>query len=152
MIQIYRTNSDNTGFNILIKELDADLHKRNGNDQFQYGLYNKIESLPTVVIASDNDKPVGCACFKTFDSGSVELKRMYLHPDYRGKGIADKILGEIEKWVGETGIFRIVLETGLKQPEAIRFYIKNGYVRIPNYGQYIGNQNSICMEKILNII
>ncbi len=149
MIRICRTNSDDKNLHILIKELDADLHKRNGDDQFQYDLYNKIESLPTVVIAFDDNKPIGCACFKKFDISSVELKRMYLYSDYRGNGIAGLILSELEKWAVETGACKIVLETGLKQPEAIRFYTKNEYVQIPNYGQYVDNTNSICMEKII---
>jgi len=152
MIRIRRANSEDVAFQTLVKQLDADLHLRNGDDQFQYDLYNKIESLSTVVIASDENKPVGCACFKNYSSDAAELKRMYLHPDFRGRGVADSILNEIENWAKENGMSKIVLETGLKQPEAIRFYTKNGYIRIPNFGHYIGNLNSVCMQKILNII
>lgn len=66
MIRICRTNSDNLDFQVLIKELDTDLVKRNGDSQFQYSIYNKIESLSTVVIAYDNDNAIGCVCFKAF--------------------------------------------------------------------------------------
>lgn len=151
MIRICRTNSENTDFISLTKELDADLTKRNGDDQFQYHIYNKIELLPTVVIAYRDNYPVGCACFKEFSIDKVELKRMYVKPDYRGLGIADKILDEIEKWICEKGISKLVLETGLKQVEAISFYTRLGYIKTDNYGQYIGNPNSVCMEKIIRV-
>ncbi|WP_165022404.1 GNAT family N-acetyltransferase [Dysgonomonas sp. ZJ279] len=148
-IQIIRTNSDNEDFRLLIKDLDDDLNRRNGEMQYLYDGLNKIESLNTIVIAYDNSSPIGCACFKTFSTHSVELKRMYVNPDYRGLGVAPLILKEIEKWAGEIGFDEIVLETGLNQPEAIRFYTKNGYSKIDNYGRYIGNPNSVCMNKKL---
>lgn len=132
MIRICRTNSENPDFLLLTKELDADLNRRNGNDQFQYAIYNKIDLLPTVVIAYSDECPVGCACFKGFSVEAVELKRMYVKPDYRGLGIADKILNEIEKWVWENGISKLVLETGIKQVEAIHFYTRQGYIKTHN--------------------
>ncbi|WP_165041736.1 GNAT family N-acetyltransferase [Dysgonomonas sp. ZJ709] len=150
-IQIIRTTSDNEDFRLLIKDLDDDLNRRNGEMQSLYDGLNKIESLNTIVIAYDNNTPIGCACFKTFSTHSVELKRMYVNPDYRGLGVAPLILKEIEKWAGEIGFKEIVLETGLNQPEAIRFYTKNGYSKIDNYGRYIGNPNSVCMNKKLMI-
>ena len=75
---------------------------------------------------------------------------MVVKPECRGNGIAKLILLELEKWAMEKGFTKSVLETGVKQPEAIRFYTKLGYVKTQNYGQYIGNENSICMSKKLN--
>lgn len=77
---------------------------------------------------------------------------MYVSSEYRGFGIADKILDEIEKRVLKTGISKIVQETGIKQTEAIRFYLRKGYIRIHNYGQYEGNQDSVCMEKVIKLL
>ncbi len=79
--------------------------------------------------------------------GAMEVKRMYTLPEYRGKGIAAAVLNELEKWAAELGCGRCVLETGMKQPEAIRLYEKSGYSVIPNYGQYAGLENSVCFEK-----
>jgi GNAT superfamily N-acetyltransferase len=75
---------------------------------------------------------------------------MYVHPDSRKQGIAAQILNELENWATEIGFSACVLETGKKQPEAIALYQKAGYQIIPNYGQYIGVDNSVCMLKQLN--
>jgi putative acetyltransferase len=67
----------------------------------------------------------------------------------RGKGWASMVLTELEKWALELGTSKLILETGLKQPEAIAFYRKNNYSVIPNYGQYANIENSVCFEKNL---
>jgi GNAT superfamily N-acetyltransferase len=74
---------------------------------------------------------------------------MFVLPEYRGKGIAGAVLAELETWAADLGYARCILETGQMQPEAIRLYLKSGYAIIPNYGQYAGVENSVCMEKIL---
>ena len=86
---------------------------------------------------------------KLFGTDAMEIKRMYVPPEKRGSGIASKVLSELERWAGELSSLRCVLETGKKQPEAIALYTKSGYTRIPNYGQYIGKDNSVCFEKML---
>ena len=72
---------------------------------------------------------------------------MFVLPEYRGHGIALKILNELELWAGELGYGEYILETGKKQPEAIRLYQKAGYSVIPSYGQYLNVENSVCMMK-----
>ena len=74
---------------------------------------------------------------------------MYVPPANRGKGIASHVLSALETWAGELNYKKCILETGEKQPEAIRLYKKNNYRIIPNYGQYEGVSNSICFEKTL---
>ena len=146
---ITRTDSDNPGFRELIKLLDSEMTERYGELQKWYNQFNIIESNKTVVLACDGDIPVGCGCFRIFGDVSVEIKRMFVKPQYRGTGTAEKILFELEKWASEQGFSVAVLETAIKQPEAIRFYTRLGYKRTENYGQYAGNQNSICMSKKL---
>lgn len=75
---------------------------------------------------------------------------MFTLPEMRGKGIASKIVSELEIWSKELGFSKIILETGIRQKEAIALYEKCGYQKIPNYGQYSGKENSYCYEKILN--
>jgi GNAT superfamily N-acetyltransferase len=72
---------------------------------------------------------------------------MFVRPEHRGQRIAEKVLNELERWANELNHIHCVLETGRKQPEAIRLYQRSGYAVIPNYGQYIGVENSICMKK-----
>jgi len=148
MIKLIRTDSTNKDFIELVKHLDADLLVRDGKEQSFYKQYNQIDAIINVVVAFNDDKPVGCGAIKQFSENAMEVKRMYTLPEQRGKGIATKILAELEKWAEELGYEKCVLETGKRQPEAIGLYKKNGYTIIPNYGQYVGVDNSVCFEKI----
>jgi GNAT superfamily N-acetyltransferase len=148
-MHVIRSNSDNTDFQQLIRSLDEELAARNGILQGQYTQYNIISDLGTVVVGYHDDRPSGCGCFKIFEETTVEIKRMFVTPENRGSGIAKMILQELEKWAIEKGYRKAVLETGVKQYEAIAFYTKLGYQRMDNYGQYTGNSNSLCMSKDL---
>jgi len=147
MIDIIRTNSDNPDFISLVKLLDAELAERDGEDHPFYAQYNKIDKIKYAVVAYENGKPVSCGAIKEYSPDTMEVKRMYTLPESRGKGIATKILIELEKWTKELGYEKCILETGKKQPEAIALYKKNGYKLIPNYGQYAEVENSVCFEK-----
>ena len=74
---------------------------------------------------------------------------MYTLPEHRGKGIAMRILSELERWAAEASYEKCILETGKRQPEAIALYKKSGYSLIPNFGQYENIENSLCFEKPL---
>lgn len=150
MAIIQRTDSSSTDFKELVKLLDADLRIKDGDDHAFYNQFNKIDAIKHVIVAFYEDIAVGCGAFKPFSEQAVEIKRMFVHPDFRGRGIAQMILKELEKWAAEMGYKSCVLETGQKQQDAIQLYLKTGYKRIPNYGQYEGIENSICMKKELN--
>jgi len=149
MIHILRTDSVNPDFSALVALLDADLAIRDGEEHEFYAQYNKTGSIRHCVIAFDGHKAVGCGALKQYSPPMMEVKRMFVLPAYRGRGIASRVLAELEKWAAELSCTGCVLETGLNQPEAIALYQKNGYHRIPNYGQYASVQNSVCFEKIL---
>ncbi len=151
MIKIIRTNSENKDFIDLVKALDADLAERDGDDHAFYHQFNKIDVIKHVVVLYENEKPIGCGAIKEFDATAMEVKRMYTSPESRGKGVATKILSELEKWTKELSYDRCVLETGKRQPEAIQLYTKSGYKIVSNYGPYKGVSNSICFEKRLNL-
>ncbi|MNL63513.1 putative N-acetyltransferase YsnE [compost metagenome] len=97
----------------------------------------------------EDGQPIGCGAIKAFDEQAMEVKRMYVSPDGRNKGIATRVLTELETWASEMGYAKCVLETGKRQPEAIALYEKNAYRRTENYGQYVGVENSVCFEKVL---
>ncbi len=149
MIKLIRTDSGNADFMHLVKYLDADLAIRDGEDHSFYHQFNKIDRIKYVVVAYENDIPLGCGALKEYEPGAMEVKRMYVAPASRGEGIASQVLNELEKWAREMNYKKCVLETGKKQPEAIRLYEKNAYQVIPNYGQYAGVENSVCFEKVL---
>ncbi|MEO5889497.1 MAG: GNAT family N-acetyltransferase [Ferruginibacter sp.] len=147
--QIIRSDSDNQDFIKLVEYLDADLAKRDGADHSFYDQFNKVDKIKHAIVAYENEQPVGCGAIKEFEPGTMEVKRMYTSPVSRGKGIATRILSELENWAKDAGYQKCVLETGKRQPEAIELYKKRGYRLIPNYGQYTGIENSICFEKML---
>jgi len=149
MIRLLRTNSENSDFTELVKQLDSDLAIRNGEYHSFYSQFNKLDKIKHVVIAYENDEPAGCGAIKEFGPDTMEIKRMYVRPEMRKKGIAFRILNELETWAGELSYTKCILETSLKQQEAIGLYKKNGYLLIQNFGQYTGVENSICFEKEL---
>jgi len=149
MITCIRTTSDNKDFQKLVVALDADLRIRDGEEHGFYAQYNKIDAIKHVVVAYENNEPVGCGAVKEYDSGTMEVKRMYVPPGKRNKGIASVVLKELEQWTAELNYKKCLLETGKKQPEAIALYEKNGYRIVPNFGQYENVTNSVCFEKIL---
>lgn len=151
MLIILRTDSENTQFLELVNQLDTDLAVRDGRDRVFYNQFNRLDAIKHVIIAFDEDIPAGCGAIKHFSDNTMEIKRMFTPLQFRSRGIASLILSELEKWSLELGYSKCILETGKRQPEAIALYKKNGYKIIPNYGQYIGIENSVCFIKELNI-
>jgi putative acetyltransferase len=133
----------------LIAELDRELYERypgqlvhgvDLNDERQ--LQNSV-----FVVAYHNAKPAGCGALRSIDRATGELKRMYVRPVFRKRGIARMILDSLEQQARKKGYERIWLETGTRQPEAIELYTKYGYKPIPKYGAYKDNPDSLCYEK-----
>ena len=149
MIRIIKTDASQPDFKKLVALLDADLAERDGEDHSFYDQFNKLHLIKYALVAYEKDTPVACGAIKEFEPNVMEVKRMYVTPEKRGKGIASKVLSSLENWARELGYQKCVLETGKRQPEAIALYTKNGYQIIPNYGQYAGIENSVCFEKLL---
>ena len=147
MLQLKRTNSEDKNFIHLVHFLDAELAERDGDEHAFYNQFNKINVIKHAIVAYENNEAVACGAIKEFAPQTMEVKRMYTLPAHRGKGIAAKVLAELEIWATEMGIEKFVLETGKNQPEAIALYTKCGYEIIPNYGQYAEIENSVCFEK-----
>jgi len=149
MAEIKRTTSDDIDFRTLVSLLDKDLAIRDGDEHSFYAQFNKLDTIKHAVVYYDENIAIGCGAFKQFDDSTVEIKRMFVHPDFRGKGIGLLILKELELWASEINYSASVLETGKKQPEAIKLYQKAGYKTIPNFGQYTHAENSVCMLKAI---
>jgi putative acetyltransferase len=149
-MKIIRTNSDHPNFRALVTLLDQDLAIRDGEDHGFYQQFNQVDQIKHVVVAFLENQAIGCGAIRAYAPDVMEVKRMFVLPEYRGKGVAGAVLSELEHWATELGYTRCILETGHMQPEAIRLYLKSGYVIIPNYGQYAGVENSVCMEKMLS--
>jgi GNAT superfamily N-acetyltransferase len=147
MIKLIRTDSDNKDFIDLVKQLDSELAVLDGDEHAFYAQLNKTDKIKHVIVAYENDKPISCGAIREYSPTIMEVKRMYTTPVSRGKGIATQVLTELEKWASELAYQKCILETGKRQPDAIRLYEKNGYKSIPNYGKYVEMENSVCFEK-----
>ncbi|WP_160781532.1 GNAT family N-acetyltransferase [Flavobacterium sp. HBTb2-11-1] len=148
-LKLVRTNSQNEDFSSLIVKLDANLASRNGDMQEYFNQFNKVDSIKHVIIAYVNGIAVGCGAIKQFDDKSVEVKRMFVSEEFRGRGISRKILSELENWAKELGYKSTVLETSNVQIEAVGLYTNSDYAITENYGQYAGIGSSICFKKSL---
>lgn len=148
-VELIRTDSQNSDFAKLIKDLDANLQSRNGEMQEYFNQFNKVDAIKHVIVAYVSNEAVGCGAIKEFDSNTVEVKRMFVAEDCRGKGIAGRVLNELENWAKELNYTNTVLETSNVQVEAVSLYTKKGYAITENYGQYAGIETSICFKKEL---
>lgn len=147
---LQRTDGSNRDFRELIVMLDRELWDRYAEIQQEYERGNIVNDDVRVVMAYGNSIALGCGCLRgTGEQGVVEMKRVFVRPEYRRRNIARDIVVELETWAKEVPQRRIILETGKKQPEAIRLYESLGYAVIESYGEYSGKPESVCMAKTL---
>ncbi|WP_294675107.1 GNAT family N-acetyltransferase [uncultured Fluviicola sp.] len=149
MMRILRTTSENPDFRSLVSELDKYLALRNGDANDFFVQFNKVDQIKHVILSYENNLVVGCGAMKEYAPDSMEIKRMFVPAEQRGKGIASIVLKELERWAKELGYKKSVLETGNDMQEAVGLYKKCGYKVIPNYGQYENVADSVCFEKVL---
>jgi putative acetyltransferase len=152
MYSIIRTDSNHPEFQRLVLDLDLYLAEMDGEEHSFYNALNGIQSIKHVVLVMENTKAIGCGSFKEFDTQTIEIKRMWVEPIERGKGIASRILQELENWGAQMKYVSCILETGIRQVEAIELYRKNGYSQIENFGPYQGAENSVCFSKSIPVV
>ena len=148
-LAIKRTNSDDKDFQQLIRQLDNELWSELQEDLATYDQYNKVPGLDTVIVIYENEKPVAIGCFKKYSDDMVEIKRMFVEKEHRGKGLSKLVLKELEKWAEESGFRYAILETSVHFKTTRSLYKNAGYKIIENYDQYKGLDESICMKKEL---
>lgn len=102
-----------------------------------------------LVARGDDGEPLGCGGICRFDETRAELKRMYVVPAARGRGLGRRLLEELEAAARGLGYVAVVLETGIRQPESLGLYASSGYEPIPCYGVYAARAISRCFEKRL---
>lgn len=146
MITLKRTTSDDFDFNYLTRLFDDYLVEIDGNEKDFFAQYNQIY-INNVIVFYENEVALGCGAFKEYEENVAELKRMFVLPESRGKGIASAILAALENWAKEEGFTSCILETSCRLQNAIALYQKFGFEVTPNYGQYIGVESSVCMKK-----
>ena len=136
----------------MIRALNAELAERypeEGANHFRLDQEEVAEGRGVFLVAYSSGEPVGCGAIRRLDADTAEIKRMYVAPQSRGRGIARRLLTRLEAEGHRLGVKRIVLETGARQPEAIALYEHAGFSRAPLFGEYVGSPLSVCMVKHL---
>ena len=134
----------------LIDALNAELTSRypeEGARHFRVDPDEVAEGRGAFLIASRSGQPMGCGAVRRIDARTAEIKRMYVSPEARGGGVGRALLRALEAEARTLGISRLVLETGVRQPEAIALYQRAGFSRIAPFGEYVGSPLSVCMAK-----
>ncbi|MGK0386127.1 MAG: putative acetyltransferase [Patiriisocius sp.] len=152
MTTLLKTDANHKDFISLVASLDTYLAVTDGDDHAFYDQFNKLDTIKHAVIIYLDNTPVACGAIKELDATAMELKRMFTQPSARGKGFAKQILTALEGWAFSLGYQKCLLETGVRQPDAIGLYLASGYQQIENYGQYKNLDESLCFEKLLNNI
>jgi putative acetyltransferase len=127
----------------------AELDERYGCDDHEPGGAPSGTDIDLFLVASRDGEAVGCGALRRLDERSAEVKRMFVVPGSRGSGVATAILRALEAAAVRRGWTTVRLETGDAQPDAIRFYRREGYREIPLYGIYVGSEISLCFERVL---
>lgn len=134
----------------LVAALDAHLSTLYEPDE-RFGPNLKPEHLATGVgtflVARSDGEAVGCGALRRLDETTAEVKRMYVEPGVRGRGVATAVLEHLESTARELGVHRLVLETGIYQAEAIGLYRRAGFRPVRCWGEYTGTLISVCFEK-----
>ena len=99
MITLHRTNSDNADFRAMVTLLDHDLKIRDGEDHSFYAQFNTLNRINHALVAYNEGIPVGSGAIRQYNTESMEIKRMFVKPEYRGMGVARLVLKELEAWM-----------------------------------------------------
>ena len=127
----------------------AEVSARYGVNDSEPGPKPTADDITLFLVAYDGDEPVGCGALRALDDAHGEVKRMYVVPARRGTGVSTAVLRRLEDEARGLGWDRLLLETGTAQPDAMRFYERESYARIPNYGHYVDSAISRCYAKTL---
>jgi putative acetyltransferase len=134
----------------LIAALNAELSARypeEGANHFRLDAAEVDAGRGAFLVAYVDATPVGCGAIRRLDAATAELKRMYVEPARRGRGVGRAVLRALEAEARRLGVTRLVLETGARQTEALGLYEAHGFVRTSAFGEYVGLPLSVCMEK-----
>ena len=127
----------------------AEIAQRYGTPHSEPGPAPTADDITVFFVAYEGGTAVGCSGLRERDATEAEVKRMFVAPSRRGTGVSVALLSRLEQFGRDRGYARLVLETGDEQPDAIRFYEREGFTRIPNFGYYVDSPLSVCFEKAL---
>lgn len=141
------TDEKDERFIKLVRELDNGYYQRIGEELSRYDKYNSLETHHVVILLMTSNEGVACASYRVFNKNSVEFKRVYVKREYRKKGIAFKIIKQLEQNAIEKGFKHAYIITGKNNIPAIRLYEKLDYYQIPNIEGFEDDEVVISMKK-----
>lgn len=150
-MDFHRTDGKNEDFIENCRLLDMDLDRRVGKKikRDKYKKYNRLDDIKQAIVVYEDGKAIGGGAIRRYDEESVELKRVFIHTEYQGRGIGSKLVLLLIEWAMELGYKKMILETGELLVESCAVYKKLGFLVIPNYGPYVNMPESLCMAKKL---
>ena len=132
---------------VLAKKLDDYYFSLVGDVHLRYAEANRPENMACRVIAYDGSRPIGCGCWKAVDKETAEVKRIYVEPEYRRRGVASTIIELLESHIMASGYSKALLETARTTNDSKSLYLSLGYKEIPYYGSPAGAENCRCFLK-----
>ena len=146
-----RCDGTNADFIENCRLLDEDLDRRVGKviQRDKYHQYNQLDKIHEALMVYHEGRPAGGGAIRAYDETTMELKRVFVRPEYQGKGVGSALVAGLIEWAKELGYKRMILETGALLAESCHVYTKLGFSQIPNYGAYVNMPESLCMGKDL---
>ena len=151
-IEIRAVPLDSAEARTLIAALDAEMSGRypeEGANHFRLDADEVAVGRGAFLVAALEDALVACGAVRCIEPGVAEIKRMYVAPSARRRGIARVLLERLEQEARALGATRVVLETGVRQPDALALYERAGYEPVEPWGEYVDSPLSVCLAKEL---
>lgn len=149
MTAVLRVAPDHPDFTALVRLLDDEFYAMYGELYLSYQPHNTLAELETAAVAYADGIPAACGGIKRLDAYTAELKRVFVRPEFRRLGLAQRLISELEDSARGQGCTHMVLVTGADMPGAISLYKCIGYTLTESYGAYRGDSACVCMAKTL---
>lgn len=148
-MELRKVDPSSADFRVLAAKLDEYYFELVGDVQLRYAEANRPENFPCLMVAYEDDAPVACGCWKPIDAATAEVKRIYVLPEHRRKGIASALITAVEEDARSTGRTHFILETARTTADSASLYLSLGYEEIDYYGSPAGAENCRCFEKFI---
>ena len=136
-------------FRALAAMLDAYYFELVGDIQLRYAEPNRPENMDALAVVYENGIPIACGAWKAVDRQTAELKRIYVLPEHRRRGVASRMIQQLESHAAFHGYRQMILETATTTLDSQRLYLDLGYRRVAYYGSPAGAENCLCFIKEL---